>query len=62
VIRKLQVFTERTEPLLAYFEQRGVPVIRVPVTVEMQPRAILEILEAAGGPGRRLNRGESDRI
>jgi len=39
--KKLQIFAERTAPLVAYYRDRGVPVIRVEVAVQTQPAEMM---------------------
>ena len=44
VRRKLAVFTDRTKPLLAWYEQQGVPLIPVSVGVHTTPSEIARLL------------------
>jgi adenylate kinase family enzyme len=45
VQQKLAVFTERTRPLLAFYRQRGVPLMPVIVGVYTMPPELVEVLE-----------------
>jgi len=44
VEHKLEVFVRRTEPLLAYYRQRGTPVVAVPVNADSQPEDLMPML------------------
>lgn len=46
VEQKLAVFTERTRPLLSWYQQLGVPLIRVAVGAQTRPSDIQPLLES----------------
>jgi adenylate kinase len=47
VQQKLNVFADRTRPLLAWYQQRGVPLIPVAVGAQTRPADIMPVLERA---------------
>jgi adenylate kinase len=53
VTRKLAIFDERTKLLLAFYQQRGVPLIPIAVGVRTQPADVSPILERVNFGDRR---------
>lgn len=51
VSRRLDVFAERTEPLIGFYRERGVPVTSIAVTVGMTAAEMFDRLERAIGEG-----------
>lgn len=45
VAAKLEIFKERTAPILDWYDRRGVPVLRVPVDVHTQPVELMGRLD-----------------
>ncbi len=51
VSRRLDVFRGRTEPLIDFYRERGVPVTSIAVTVEMTAAEMFDRVERATGEG-----------
>jgi adenylate kinase len=48
---RLRLFTERTEPLCAFYAARGARVIRIPVQVMTRAQEVAALLDACGAAG-----------
>lgn len=54
VERKMAVYAERTQPLLSWYQQQGIPLIPISVAPHTQPPDILAVLERQVIGGRKL--------